>query len=51
MLRTVEERRGYGKEKHFGDVVAAFRHLRNQHVEESCEDCNPLEPDKPGLDS
>lgn len=50
ILRTTKEG-DYGKEKHFRDVVAAVKHLRNQHAEESSLRVYILEPDKLGFDS
>jgi len=50
-LRTTEEKGAYGKEKNFRGRVAAFKHLRDQHGEESWLRAYTLEPDKPRFDS
>lgn len=51
MLRSIEKRRDDGEERHFREAVAAFKHLRNQNVEESLLRVYTLEPDKLGFDS
>lgn len=50
MLRSIE-RRECGEERHFREVVAVSKHLRNQNVEESLLRVYTLEPDTLGFDS
>lgn len=47
----MEKGRDYGEENHFRGVVAAFKHLRNQNVEESLLRVYTLEPGKLEFDS